>query len=153
MKQRDVVDEEELLLFGPKSFMSLKQFRLLLVHQLLNFERSNIRRQPNLAREEKKKTKNTPPKSKQHLQVTYTQDKNGRNKKTKGSKDSHHRPTVSVPPSIRYDVVGHFPEVGDKGRCRLCGVGQTVWRCSKCQTRLCLKTDKNCFIKFHRREE
>lgn len=122
--------------------MPLKEFRILLANQLISFQRLNPRGRPRSSGGDK----TTPPKprqlAKKSPQVPPAKDKNGNYKEGKGSTDSKHAPAISVPPSIRYDDVGHFPVTGAKGRCRLCTTGQTVWQCTKCQTRACLKPEK-----------
>ena len=55
------------------------------------------------------------------------------------------RPTEEV----RFDHVGHFPNFGTKGRCKLCTKGETTVICTKCSLRLCLLPDRNCFVAFH----
>lgn len=49
----------------------------------------------------------------------------------------------------RYDTVGHFPVFQTKGRCRHCKAGQTAVFCRKCNIRLCLVPNRNCFVDFH----
>lgn len=51
--------------------------------------------------------------------------------------------------NIRFDNTGHFPIFGKKGRCRHCSSGQTSFICSKCEVRLCLVPERNCFTNFH----
>lgn len=55
------------------------------------------------------------------------------------------RPTADV----RFDGVSHMPTFGTKGRCKFCTKGQTTVKCSKCDMRLCLLPERNCFINFH----
>jgi len=54
--------------------------------------------------------------------------------------------------AVRLDGYGHFPEViaQQQRRCKVAGCLQrsVVW-CSKCQVYLCLKRDRNCFLKYH----
>ena len=54
------------------------------------------------------------------------------------------------PPEIREDAVGHFPvfEV-NQGRCKNCKGGFSRIKCCKCNVRLCLVKNKNCFYDFH----
>jgi hypothetical protein len=49
---------------------------------------------------------------------------------------------------LRTDGLQHWPQITDKGRCRYC---QMLCRfiCSKCNCRLCLVPDRNCFTQFH----
>ena len=48
---------------------------------------------------------------------------------------------------VRYDVVDHFPEFGEKrGRCRYCPDGYSSVYCKKCFMVLYLRKDKNCFL-------
>lgn len=53
---------------------------------------------------------------------------------------------------IRFDNVGHFPNMkADMGRCKFYQKNTTVY-CIKCDTRLCFVTGKNarnCFLSFH----
>lgn len=49
----------------------------------------------------------------------------------------------------RYDHVGHFAIFTTKGRCKKCIKGQTKFLCSKCNVRLCLTEDRNCFYCYH----
>ncbi|CAH2101307.1 unnamed protein product [Euphydryas editha] len=46
----------------------------------------------------------------------------------------------------RYDGNNHYPIVTSKGRCRKCNSGKTTFMCTKCEMRLCIKKDRNCFI-------
>ncbi|KAF9406912.1 hypothetical protein HW555_012890, partial [Spodoptera exigua] len=61
-------------------------------------------------------------------------------------------PTKPRPPDeVKFDEVGHFPQFGELGRCRLCQLKTTVL-CIKCKLRLCFvsgKTPRNCFLTFH----
>lgn len=50
---------------------------------------------------------------------------------------------------LRYDGIQHYPDIEEKGRCKLCKTGQTTIKCIKCSIRLCLTKDRNCFYKFH----
>lgn len=50
---------------------------------------------------------------------------------------------------IRYDHVGHLPTFTTKGRCKKCIKGQTKFKCSKCNVRLCLTEERNCFYDYH----
>lgn len=49
----------------------------------------------------------------------------------------------------RYDQVGHMPSFMTKGRCKLCVKHQTKFYCPKCNVRLCLVEDRNCFRDYH----
>lgn len=51
--------------------------------------------------------------------------------------------------ALRYDQVGHMPIFGTKGRCRNCTKGQTRIHCEKCNLRLCLLEERNCFHAYH----
>lgn len=53
---------------------------------------------------------------------------------------------------LRFDKVGHWPIVDTKKeatRCKLCTKQRTHLYCDKCKVHLCLKSDRNCFIKYH----
>lgn len=50
---------------------------------------------------------------------------------------------------IRLDHLDHFPIYGAMGRCRNCKKGQTAIFCSKCNIRLCLVQNRNCFMDVH----
>lgn len=53
-------------------------------------------------------------------------------------------------PDVRYDLVDHFPEFGEKrGRCRYCPDGYSYVYCRKCNIVLCLRKNNNCFYDFH----
>lgn len=52
---------------------------------------------------------------------------------------------------VRYDQVGHMPSFASKGRCKFCVKGQTKYICVKCQVRLCLVEDRNCFYNYHQK--
>lgn len=49
----------------------------------------------------------------------------------------------------RFDNTGHFPVFQTKGRCKNCKTGQTQVFCNKCNIRLCLLPNRNCFVDFH----
>lgn len=54
---------------------------------------------------------------------------------------------------VRYDNIGHLPQVDhnkNPTRCKLegCTLKSHIF-CIKCMVHLCLKMDKNCFMKFH----
>lgn len=57
----------------------------------------------------------------------------------------------------RYDQVSHIPEVDanvGQTRCKLQGCSlKSRIRCIKCNVHLCLKQNKNCFKKFHEKQE
>lgn len=54
--------------------------------------------------------------------------------------------------SIRYDQVGHgTPTFTSKGRCMYCSNGRTKFFCSKCNVRLCLVENRNCYMAFHKK--
>jgi len=50
---------------------------------------------------------------------------------------------------IKFDRFDHFPTRVSKGRCRHCKKGQTVYICTKCDTRLCTLKNRDCFNDFH----
>lgn len=59
-------------------------------------------------------------------------------------------PVVLRPPTdVSTDKIDHFPIYTTKGRCRICTTGKTNWQCSKCNMRLCLVKNRNCFYIFH----
>lgn len=75
------------------------------------------------------------------------------------------RPTSEVAvPTIRHPVVerpdtasrgdcyAHWPVHTTKGRCRFCTKGTSRIKCHKCDTRLCLTENRNCFICFHNKK-
>lgn len=49
----------------------------------------------------------------------------------------------------RFDKLDHFAIFREKGRCRNCTSGQTYVFCRKCNVRLCLLPNRNCFVDFH----
>lgn len=60
-------------------------------------------------------------------------------------------PVVARPTDeTRMDNVDHFPRTVTKGRCRLCTKGQTIYCCLKCNLRLCILPDRNCFLSYHK---
>lgn len=60
-------------------------------------------------------------------------------------------PVAARPPTeVRYDQLDHFPVFGTKGRCKLCTKGQSTVSCAKCNVRLCLFPNRNCFFCFHK---
>ncbi|XP_063634975.1 piggyBac transposable element-derived protein 3-like [Cydia splendana] len=65
------------------------------------------------------------------------------------------KPVIERPTDcIRYDNVGHFPEIGEKTmRCRFCKDGRTTIYCIKCNMPLCIvageRKKRNCFRQFH----
>ncbi|CAF88338.1 unnamed protein product [Tetraodon nigroviridis] len=61
-------------------------------------------------------------------------------------------PAKAVPPhELRRDAEGHWPLVENgRQRCKLANCeGQTVYKCAKCNVRLCLDRVNNCFREFH----
>ena len=58
------------------------------------------------------------------------------------------KPIPSAP--VRKDQIGHFPEFGKKGRCKMpeCK-GITKISCIKCKINLCFTAKNNCFLLFH----
>lgn len=67
-----------------------------------------------------------------------------------------HRNALASRPveEVRYDNVGHFPDMADSNtrekRCRMkfCNMRSKVI-CVKCQVNLCFNTNRNCFRQFH----
>lgn len=60
------------------------------------------------------------------------------------------KPVKSRPiDEIRYDGMGHLPNLESRGRCRVCKDGQSTVMCIKCNVRLCLTKKRNCFYDFH----
>ena len=62
-------------------------------------------------------------------------------------------PIAPVPPAaVRQDNTDHWPVVmPKKGRCKYPGcTGIVRVQCTKCDVYLCLTTEKNCFIRFHK---
>lgn len=51
--------------------------------------------------------------------------------------------------AIRYDGIEHLPKATSKGRCRFCTIGQCRMACIKCDVRLCVTQDKNCYFQYH----
>lgn len=54
---------------------------------------------------------------------------------------------------IRYDNIGHLPHIDEfknPTRCKMegCTLKSHIF-CDKCKVHLCLKLDKNCYLKFH----
>lgn len=59
------------------------------------------------------------------------------------------RPMVSRPSDkLRTDDKNHWPEKTTKGRCRYCSSSIRL-KCSKCDVRLCITHERNCFVQFH----
>ncbi|KAG0430632.1 hypothetical protein HPB47_022529 [Ixodes persulcatus] len=59
-------------------------------------------------------------------------------------------------PSIdtRYDQIGRWPEFqNQKQRCKNCISSYMKWSCTKCNVRLCLSNNKNCFVDFHKKQK
>ncbi|KAH9635667.1 hypothetical protein HF086_001458 [Spodoptera exigua] len=55
-----------------------------------------------------------------------------------------------LPDAERYDQIGHYPKIIiTRGRCMYCTKGQTKFFCQKCEIRLCLMPDRNCFLEYH----
>lgn len=60
------------------------------------------------------------------------------------------RKQLQLVSDARYDGLGHFPASVPRGRCRLQGCDlYSVLKCTKCNTNLCCKKDKNCFLIYH----
>ncbi|XP_065204445.1 piggyBac transposable element-derived protein 3-like [Planococcus citri] len=60
-------------------------------------------------------------------------------------------PKIAHPtPDIRLDNIDHYPIVGSLGRCRCCSKKRTTYSCSKCNVRLCIVKDSNCFFRYHK---
>ncbi|KAK3907910.1 Chimeric ERCC6-PGBD3 protein [Frankliniella fusca] len=49
---------------------------------------------------------------------------------------------------LRTDEANHWPVKCTKGRCRYCSNTVRI-KCTKCDTRLCITQDRNCFLQFH----
>ncbi|KAK3928359.1 PiggyBac transposable element-derived protein 3 [Frankliniella fusca] len=49
---------------------------------------------------------------------------------------------------LRTDEANHWPVKCTKGRCRYCSSTVRI-KCTKCDTRLCITQDRNCFLQFH----
>jgi len=66
------------------------------------------------------------------------------------------RYTPRLPPSkrqldVRYNF-GHWPLHCDKrGRCNLCPKGVSRWKWQKCDIFLCLNTNQECFVAYHKK--
>ena len=59
------------------------------------------------------------------------------------------RPMVSRPSDkLRTDDLNHWPEKTTKGRCRYCSSNIRL-KCTKCDVRLCITQERNCFVQFH----
>ncbi|CAK1592408.1 unnamed protein product [Parnassius mnemosyne] len=64
------------------------------------------------------------------------------------------RPIATRPEAeSRYDGKEHFPKITTKGRCRLRVKGKTTFLCIKCNMRLCIQQNRNCFYTFHQKEQ
>ncbi|KAF9415610.1 hypothetical protein HW555_006818 [Spodoptera exigua] len=64
--------------------------------------------------------------------------------------DNKPKPVKSRPiDEIRYDGMGHLPNLESRGRCRVCKDGQSTVMCIKYNVRLCLTKKRNCFYDFH----
>jgi len=50
---------------------------------------------------------------------------------------------------VKFDKYDHFLVRTTKGRCRYCKKGQTIYICTKCNTRLCTVKKRNCYNDFH----
>jgi hypothetical protein len=50
---------------------------------------------------------------------------------------------------VKFDKCDHFLVRTTKGRCRYCKKGQTIYICTKCNTRLCTVKKRNCYNDFH----
>ncbi|KAF9414125.1 hypothetical protein HW555_007884 [Spodoptera exigua] len=61
------------------------------------------------------------------------------------------KPVAERPPdAVQYDQIGHYPKIIiTRGRCMYCTKGQTKFFCQKCEIRLCLLPDRNCFLQYH----
>lgn len=66
----------------------------------------------------------------------------------KTGRPANPRPSIDT----RYDQIGHWPEFqNQKQRCKNCISSYTKWSCRKCNVRLCLSNNKNCFVDFHKK--
>lgn len=73
---------------------------------------------------------------------------------TIGNSKKIKRTFIPRPPiDVCNDKVDHFPIYSTKGRCRECKTGETHWICTKCNARLCLVKNRNCFYTFHHKIE
>ncbi|KAF9410725.1 hypothetical protein HW555_010270 [Spodoptera exigua] len=65
------------------------------------------------------------------------------------------KPVAERPPdAVRYDQIGHYPKIIiTRGRCMYCTKGQTKFFCQKCEIRLCLLPDRNCFLEYHAKND
>ena len=62
----------------------------------------------------------------------------------------HRSPTAAVPPTIRLDQKGHWPNYDKPARYKLPGcTGFTNVTLQKCMTALCFTSEKTCYQKFH----
>ncbi|KAL1247940.1 hypothetical protein QQF64_023316 [Cirrhinus molitorella] len=80
-----------------------------------------------------------------------------------GSGNLHHKVTAaleetkkrgpvgsSVSDEVRLDRIDHWPVMEKKGRCKYPGCkGIIRMKCSKCDTHLCITSERNCFLEFH----
>ena len=57
---------------------------------------------------------------------------------------------LTVPSSVRFDKMDHFPLHCQRGRCQYCPSGFSRWQYQKCQVHLCLNATNNCFTEFHK---
>ncbi|XP_072400321.1 uncharacterized protein [Diabrotica undecimpunctata] len=63
-------------------------------------------------------------------------------------------PVVERPNDLaRLDSYAYWPIHTTKGRCRYCIKGTCRLKCKKCDARLCLTEEKNCFKAFHQNKK
>ncbi len=54
---------------------------------------------------------------------------------------------------VRFDGTKHWPIFSESVlRCKHCKAGKTSMKCSKCELSLCCKSDRNCFVDFHKKK-
>ena len=78
-------------------------------------------------------------------------------KRTPGKPKVRHTYTHNLPPEVRYDGHGHFPEwkKDDRQRCVNCASAKTpkfsFVQCMKCHVFLCFNANRNCFTDYHKK--
>ena len=78
-------------------------------------------------------------------------------KSSPGRHALRHTYTQNLPPQVRYDGSGHFPDwrIGSRQRCIVCANDATpkfsYVACEKCNVYLCLNAARNCFRDYHKR--
>lgn len=62
-------------------------------------------------------------------------------------------PTYRPSDEVRYDGINHWVIFSDTTvRCKNCTQGKTAMKCSKCDLNLCCKSDRNCFVDYHKKK-